>query len=258
MLPDQRYQRIRALLANFQQVSTDRIATDLDVSRETVRRDVAVLESLGELRRIHGGIKRPEPEPESPLDVRAKAYCNEKRAIVRAAAKLLHPGQAVFIDAGSTVSLLADELTSLRGLTIITNSFDVGLKLSAPDGQGQQRHCVHVLGGRPTVSIAANYGDATVAEVMRWRVDWAMLSPVGITADQGASSYEPAEALLARAMSTQARHTVILADHSKIGQSSRVSFCSVDKIYQLITNKRAQHLAHLATLRDAGCKVVLA
>lgn len=258
MLPDQRYQRIRALLANFQQVSTGRIATDLDVSRETVRRDVAVLESMGELRRVHGGIKRTEPEPESPFDVRAKAHCNEKRAIVRTAAKLLQPGQAVFIDAGSTVSLLADELTSLRGLIIITNSFDVGLKLSTPDGQGQQRHRVHVLGGTPTVGIAANYGDVTVAEVMRWRVDWAMLSPVGIDADQGASSYEPQEAEVARAMATQARHTVILADHSKIGQRSRISFCPLENIYQLVTDKRAHHLAHLATLRDAGCKVVLA
>jgi DeoR/GlpR family transcriptional regulator of sugar metabolism len=258
MLPDQRYQRIRALLANFQQVSTGRIATDLDVSRETVRRDVAVLESMGELRRVHGGIKRTEPEPESPLDVRAKAHCNEKRAIVRTAAKLLQPGQAVFIDAGSTVSLLADELTSLRGLIIITNSFDVGLKLSTPDGQGQQRHRVHVLGGTPTVGIAANYGDVTVAEVMRWRVDWAMLSPVGIDADQGASSYEPQEAEVARAMATQARHTVILADHSKIGQRSRISFCPLENIYQLVTDKRAHHLAHLATLRDAGCKVILA
>ena len=100
--------------------------------------------------------------------------------------------------------------------------------------------------------------DATVAEVMRWRVDWAMLSPVGISADQGASNYELAEAQLARAMSAQARHTVILADHSKIGQSSRVSFCSVENIYQLITDKRAHHLPHLETLRDAGCKVLLA
>lgn len=258
MLPDQRYQRIRALLANFQQVSTDRVATDLEVSRETVRRDVAVLESMGELRRVHGGIKRPEPEPESPLDVRAKARLNEKRAIVRAAARLLQPGQAVFIDAGSTVSLLAQELASLRGLTIITNSFDVGLKLSVPDSQGQLRHQVHVLGGTPTVGIAANYGDTTVAEVMRWRVDWAMLSPVGITADQGASSYEPAEAQLARAMSAQARHTVILADHSKIGHNSRVSFCPVENIFQLITDKGANHLRHLAMLREVGCKVVLA
>ncbi|MDR7375673.1 DeoR/GlpR family transcriptional regulator of sugar metabolism [Rhodoferax ferrireducens] len=258
MLPDQRYQRIRALLSNFQQVTTERIATDLAVSRETVRRDVAALESLGELRRIYGGVARTDPEPEAPLKERAKAQREEKRAIARVAAQLLLPGQAVFIDAGSTVSLLAEELASLRGLTVITNSFDVALKLSVPDSQGQQRHSVHVLGGTPTASIAANYGASTVAEILRWRVDWAMLSPVAIAADHGASNYETGEAEVARAMAGQAGHTVILADHSKIGQRSRVGFCPVGGIYQLITDKRARKLAALTALQDAGCSVVLA
>lgn len=258
MLPDQRYQRIRALLSNFQQVSTERIATDLDVSRETVRRDVAVLESLGELRRIYGGVKRADPEPEAPLKQRSKAQREEKRAIARVAAKLLQPGQTLFIDAGSTVSLLAEELASLRGLTVITNSFDVALKLSVPDSHGQQRHSLHVLGGTPTASIAANYGATTVAEILRWRVDWAMLSPVGVAAEQGASSYDAGEAEVARAMVSQAGYTVILADHSKIGQRSRVAFCPVDGIYQLITDKRARNLPALAALRQAGCNLVVA
>ncbi|WP_394788528.1 DeoR/GlpR family DNA-binding transcription regulator [Rhodoferax sp.] len=258
MLPDQRYQRIRALLSNFQQVTTERIATDLEVSRETVRRDVAVLESLGELRRIYGGVKRVSPEPEAPLKERTKSQREEKRAIASVAAKLLLPGQTVFIDAGSTVSLLAEELASLRGLTVVTNSFDVALKLSIPDSQGQQRHSVHVLGGTPTASIAANYGATTVAEILRWRVDWAMLSPVGIAADQGASSYEHSEAEVARAMAGQARHTVILADYTKIGQRSRVGFCPVARIHQLITDKRARTLPALADLQHAGCSVVLA
>lgn len=258
MLPDERYQRIRALLANFQQVTTERIATDLDVSRETVRRDVAALELMGELRRVHGGVKRPELEPEAPLQERAKAHREEKRAIARAAAKLLQPGHTLFIDTGSTVSLLAEELASLRGLTIITNSFDVGLKLSLPDAQGQLRHRVHVLGGTPNAALAANYGEATVAEVLRWRVDWAMISPVGVAADHGASNYEPAEAELARAMAGQARHTVLLADHSKIGQRSRVSFCTTQAIHLLITDKHARDLPELATLQAAGVKVLLA
>jgi len=258
MLPDQRYQRIRALLSNFDHVSTERIAIDLGVSRETVRRDVAELELMGELRRIYGGVRRAAPEPEAPLKERAKIQREEKRAIAREAAKLLLPGQAVFIDAGSTVSLLAEELASLRGLTVITNSFDVALKLSVPDNQGQQRHSVHVLGGTPNASIAANYGATTVIEIQRWRVDWAMLSPVGVAGDLGAGNHEPAEAEVARAMAGQATHTVILADHTKIGQRSRVSFCPVGDIYKLITDKRARKLNALSALQEAGCDIVLA
>ncbi|KQU65996.1 MULTISPECIES: hypothetical protein [unclassified Rhizobacter] len=55
----------------------------------------------------------------------------------------------LFIDAGSTVSLLAEELASLRGLTVVTNSFDVSLRLATPVLEGgAARHDVHVLGGR--------------------------------------------------------------------------------------------------------------
>jgi DeoR/GlpR family transcriptional regulator of sugar metabolism len=258
MLPDQRYQRIRALLASFQHVTNERIADDLKVSRETVRRDVSVLESWGELRRVYGGVKRTAPEPEPPLQQRVKTQRPEKRAIARVAAKLLRPGDAVFIDSGSTTSLLAEELATLRGLTVVTNSFDVALKLSVPDSQGQQPHHVHLLGGTPVGQTAASYGASTVAEIMRWRMDWAMLSPVGVSADQGASDYESFEAEVARAMVAQAQHTVILADHNKIGQRSRTSFCPVDSIYQLITDKRARALPALAALKEAGCKVVLA
>lgn len=262
MLPDQRYQRIRALLASFQHVTNERIAEDLKVSRETVRRDVSVLESWGELRRVYGGVKCNTPEPEPPLQQRVKTQRPEKRAIARAAAKLLQTGDAVFIDAGSTTSLLAEELATLRGLTVVTNSFDVALKLSVPDSQGQQRHHVHLLGGTPVgqagASVGASYGASTVAEIMRWRMDWAMVSPVGVCAEQGASDYESYEAEIARAMVTQAQNTVILADHSKIGQRSRTSFCPVGGIFQLITDKRARGLPALAALKDAGCKVVLA
>lgn len=257
MLQEERFQRIRALLASFGHVSSERIAHDLGVSRETVRRDVLALEAAGELGRIHGGVKRTAVEPEPPLPQRARTHTVEKRAIVRAAARLVEPGQSLFIDAGSTVSLLAEELASLRGLTVVTNSVDVALKLCARDRDGVPRHQVRLLGGTPHAGLAATYGDATVAEILRWRVDWAMLSPVGIAADLGASSYDPAEAEVARAMVGQAQRLVLLADHSKIGLRSRVAFCGVEQIGRLITGKRARPLPALAALERAGCAVTL-
>lgn len=258
MFQEKRHHRILALLAGSGHVSTERIAKDLGVSRETVRRDVLVLETTGQLRRVHGGVKLGGPESEPPLQQRLQTNTLQKRAVVQAAARLLQPGQSVFIDAGSTVSMLAEELASLQGLTIITNSFDVALKLAAPGYDGAPRHQVHLLGGRPRPSLAATYGDSTVAELMRWRPDWAMLSPVGIDATLGASSFEPAEAELARAMVRQAHRSVLLADDSKIGVQSRLSFCTPDQVHGLITNRRAARYPALLALQQAGCAITLA
>ncbi len=257
MLQEERHQRIRALLASYGHLSTERIVNELGVSRETVRRDVQVLESAGELRRIHGGVKRSDDGAEPPLQQRIKTHALEKRTIVRAAARLLKPGHSVFIDAGSTVSLLAEELASLRGLTVVTNSFDVALKLAASDEAGLPRHQVHLLGGRPRTGLAATFGESTVAELLRWRVDWAMLSPVGVEAGLGASSFDLAEAEVARAMVRQARQTVLLADYSKIGVTSRIAYCGIEQIHQLITNKRARPSAALQALVQAGCALTL-
>eukprot|EP01041_Mallomonas_annulata_P015067 gene15066-biopygen7925 len=70
MLQEERFLRIRTLLSTLSRVSTERIAQDLDVSRETVRRDTLALESQGILRRVHGGVVAQGPEPEPPLAVR--------------------------------------------------------------------------------------------------------------------------------------------------------------------------------------------
>jgi DeoR/GlpR family transcriptional regulator of sugar metabolism len=258
MLPEERYDRIRVLLANFQRVPTDRIAIDLGVSRETVRRDVLRLEQLGELRRVYGGVVALGHEPEPPIGERSRVRMNEKRQIARAAAKLLTPGKSLFIDAGSTVSTLAEELASLSGLTVVTNSFEIALKLVSAEPGGAPRHEVVVLGGRPQADLAATYGDVTVAEIHRYRADYAFVSPVGLSATQGATSYNYPEAEVARAMIAQSARVVILADHSKIGVSSRVSFCPADSIDILITDARSEAQPGFADLRSAGCKIVLA
>ncbi len=142
MLAEERHQRIRALLTALHRVTTDRIAADLGVSRETVRRDVVELETRGELRRVHGGVVAVGPEPEPPIAVRTQVRQKEKRAIAKAAARLVAPGQTLFLDFGSTVSALAEELATLSGLTIVTNAFGVAQAIA--DGK---RSDVRLLGG---------------------------------------------------------------------------------------------------------------
>lgn len=256
MLQEDRHQRIRSLLAMLGRATTDRMAADLGVSRETVRRDVLSLEARGELRRVHGGVVAVTPEPEPPIAVRSQVRLEEKRRIARAAARLLAPGQTVFIDAGSTVSVLARELATLAGLTVITNSFDVATTIG---GAGQRRmNQVVVLGGNLGEEMHATFGAMTVSEILRHQVDIALLSPVGIDHRYGATSFDLHEADIARAMATSAKRVFILADHSKIGQASRVSFCAVDRIDTLITDHWAGDNPDLAALKPVVRAIVIA
>ncbi|UFZ05188.1 DeoR/GlpR family DNA-binding transcription regulator [Bradyrhizobium ontarionense] len=255
MLQEDRHQRIRALLATVGRATTDRIATDLGVSRETVRRDVLALEARGELRRVHGGVAAIA-EPEPPITVRARVRLAEKTRIAQAAARLVSPGQTLFLDVGSTVSILARELATLSGLTIVTNSFEVATIIGGSSGERSNR--VIVLGGELGSTMPATFGSTTVAEIQRWQADVALLSPVGIDHRYGATSFDLEEANVARAMVAAAKRVLILADHSKIGQTSRVAYCAPDRIDSLITDARAAEDAALGALRTVVGGVVIA
>ncbi|WP_374334392.1 DeoR/GlpR family DNA-binding transcription regulator [Leeia sp.] len=253
MWHQERHQRIRALLATQQRVSTDRIVAELGVSRETVRRDLLEMEAAGSLKRVHGGAIRVEDE--APIAERAQSKVQAKRALARAAVGLLSEGQTVFIDAGTTTALLAEELARLANLTIITNAIDVALALRGSEGQ-LPRHEVILLGGQPNPRAPATIGAQTVAEIARYRADLALLSPVGIEVEFGASSYDAQEAAVARAMAEHAQQRILLADYSKIGLRSRISWCRSADIHCLITNQRAELETSFSQLQQAVQRVI--
>lgn len=258
MLQEERFLRIRSLLATFSRVSVDRIVQDLEMSRETVRRDLLELESSGELRRVHGGAIATGPEPEPPLAVRLIGRQKEKRAIAKAAVGLLQPGQTLFLDTGSTTSILAEEIATLSGMTVITNSLNIALKIAGADEGRTHRNETRLLGGQIDVKVQCTYGEATLEDIRRFRVDVALMSPVGLHPKHGAMSFEHHEAAVARAMADQAQQVVILADHSKIGLSSRVTSARSAEIDVVVTDAKAREVAAFAALRKSFARVVVA
>ncbi|MFG6489638.1 DeoR/GlpR family DNA-binding transcription regulator [Roseateles sp. BYS78W] len=251
----ERHRRILDLLQTHHRLTTEHFAEALGVSRETVRRDLIELERSGQLARVHGGAVPPAAAPAVPPE---PAYLErtglrqlQKRHIARLAAALIQPGQACFLDAGSTTLALADELAPREGLIVITNSLDAATVLAR-----NARHEVHLLGGRLETDVPATYGEQTVAEIGRLQVDWALVSPVGFDAINGAMDYLWNEATVARAMLSRARQRVVLADASKLGQASRIQICPTAEVDVLVTDADADARV-LESLAAAGVKRVL-
>ena len=251
MLQETRLHRIRALLTTQHQVSTERIINELGISRETARRDIIELEAQGLARRVHGGLVAVDSQPEAPLQVRRSAQAKEKRAIAVAAAQHLQPGQTLFLDAGTTTTMLAEQLRSMAGLTIITNSLQAALALSASEEHETLNNQVILLGGMMMAGAQQTRGEITVSEIYRYRADVALLSPVGIDAKNGASSFHPHEAAIARAMVQQAARTFLLADHSKLGVISRTVYAPIGEVDLLICDSGPAKAGALAALQQA-------
>lgn len=255
MWQEDRYTSILDLLSSIKQVKTDRIVDELGVSRETVRRDLIELEAQGKLKRVHGGAVKIQVEP--PLTERVQTRVRFKKAIARRAVCDIKRGQTVYVDAGSTTAILAQELAKLADITVLTNSFDVALRMNVGRPGARHGNRVIVMGGSMENALPATYGEITIAEIHRYRVDMALLSPVGIDAAAGATSFAPREAEIARAMANNAESVVILADHSKIGLISRVSYCSCERIDHLITDSRAREQPGFKQLQHNLARVSL-
>lgn len=237
MLPQERLHRIHSLLIQFKRISTEQIMNELNVSRETARRDMIELEALGSAKRVHGGlVLSTEMDAEAPLQIRNTQMVKEKRLICRAAIQQLRAGQTIFIDAGSTTTILAEELRTLSGLTILTNSLHAALQLMNTSEQSQAPHKIILLGGRVS-HLPQTQGEAVIAEIYRYQADVCLLSPAGVDQHHGASNYAIEEAHIAQAMVKCSQRTIILADERKLGRVSRINYAKADEITMLITNQ---------------------
>ncbi|EAQ02152.1 transcriptional regulator, DeoR family protein [Pseudooceanicola batsensis HTCC2597] len=248
MWAKERHQRILSMLAANQQVSANDLAEMLNVSRETVRRDLVDLAESGQVDRVHGGAVLPEPRSEQPFRQRMTAQLRAKSEIARRAAALVQPGQTLFVDAGTTTSIFARELAKLSGISVITNSLDVATTLQ---GAGRQ---VLLLGGRMAADVPATVGELTLAEIWRFHADVCFSAPVAVHPAKGAFFYDLQEAEIASAMSAQAPRSILLADHSKLGETSRVRSWEASEIDVLVTNKAAPS-EQLAAFRRAGVQI---
>ncbi|SHK39336.1 transcriptional regulator, DeoR family [Roseomonas rosea] len=246
MWSQERHNLILEKLRAQRRIAVDGMAEELGVSRETVRRDLVDLEAAGFLRRVHGGAVLTEIAPEEPFARRLQLRRAEKTAIARATLPLLKAGETCFVDAGSTTALLAVELCRLSGLTVITNSLEVAQAFRA---QGAAHHTI-LLGGRVQPDMPGTSGEALMAELSRYSADVALVSPMGLHPEEGATSFIAAEAEIARQMVGRSRRTILLADHSKLGVVSRAQVCPCARIAALVTDAAGR--PHAAAFRGAG------
>ena len=268
MFAEERQQQIAELVAGSGRVSVTLLAERFRITTETVRRDLAALETAGTVRRVHGGAVAADrfSTTEESINERAVQRPDQKMRIAQAALALIphaSPG-SVLIDAGSTTEALAELLSRRAGvepsvpaepgteLVVITHAIPIAGKLSTTPGIALQ-----ILGGRVRGLTQAAVGQATVEAARRIRPDIAFIGTNGIHARFGLSTPDPEEAAVKAAFVHSARRIVVLADSSKLDAETLVQFASLKDLDTLITDKEpGPELA--AALKEAGVDVVIA
>ncbi|MGW8375107.1 DeoR/GlpR family DNA-binding transcription regulator [Streptomyces sp. ODS28] len=253
MLAAERHRRIVAELSRQRFVTTDELTALLAVSRETVRRDLALLERRGELTRVHGGATTPQPPvgEEAPFAERSGARTAEKQAIGRAAAALIEPHQTVVIDVGTTALEVARALPADHAGVVATPSLLVAAEVST-----RPRVEVLVSGGRLRAGDLACSNAHALEFFADLRADAAFLGSGGI-APYGLTDYYLDEVALKRVMLGNASQRYVLADSGKFGRTAAHRVCPLDGFDALIADRPCDRGLREA-IRRAGGRVVVA
>lgn len=234
MYAEERQQAIAALVGQRGRLSVTDLAERFDVTTETVRRDLSVLERLGVVRRVHGGAIPTTSLSmlEMAVKDRDRAHSEEKDKIAAAALPLLPtPGGSMVLDAGTTTARLAALIPSDHPLTVFTNGVPIAGRLAGLGGVE-----LHLLPGRVRSTTQAAVGEETVAALDLLRTDVAFVGTNGISVRHGLSTPDASEAAVKRAMVRGATRVVVLADSSKVGQEHTVRFADLSEIDVLVTD----------------------
>ena len=255
MYPEERQQAIAATVMSQGRASVADLAQAYDVTTETVRRDLAVLDRAGLLRRVHGGAVpvRALHLVEPSVDERESTRAGHKHAIASAAADFIpQSGATVLFDAGTTTARVAALLPPDRELLIVTNSVPIAARLASLTSVSLQ-----LLGGQVRGLTQATVGERAVGMLESLRVDIAFIGTNGISVRHGLSTPDPGEAAVKRAMVACANFVVVVADSSKIGREEFVSFAPIDRVDVLVTDSEITP-EDRAALTEYGVDVVVA
>ncbi len=236
MRPSERRDIIVNLVRERERIAVETLAQELGTSPETIRRDLTGLAARGLIRKFHGGAASAESAifgsvMEGPFAARMQEHLAEKRAIARAAASLFSPGDALFIDTGTTTSIFAEEIARLGQLTVITNSVSITQLIMRGSGTNH----VFLVGGEYRDDAAENVGRLAVEQVRHFHAPYAVLA-AGAVEPEGVLDFDASEADIAVAMASQARDITILADSSKFRRTGLFQVCPLADVDRLVSD----------------------
>lgn len=208
------------------------LAEALNVSEETIRRTVKALAKADLVQRVHGGVYLTSKDAMSPVASRLSKRSREKSRIAQAAAGLIPNGSCVFLDVGSTTAFVAERLKDHRDLTVITNALTPAQTLVGRNGNRVFLAC-----GELREVELGTFGSDSIAFVERFNIDFAVMSVDAIDPQTGFLLAGASEAELARAVTARARRRIVVADHSKFGQTAPIVACPPGQVDILVTDR---------------------
>jgi len=231
MRHSKRHEEILSILRDEGTCGIAELARRLNVSLETIRRDVKPLTQSGKIVKMHGAVTLPFRVAEAPFERRMRENAEAKRAIAVACAARIADGDSIMLDTGTTTSFLARQLLRRRDLTVVTNSSDVARTLATVNGNK-----VFMAGGELRGDNGAAFGRSAIDFIGRFKVKFSIITIGALSPASGPMDFDLIEAEFASVVLSCGEQAVIVSDSSKFGRQGLVSVCGYGDVDILVTD----------------------
>ncbi|HEX8478149.1 MAG TPA: DeoR/GlpR family DNA-binding transcription regulator [Telluria sp.] len=233
-------------------ISVEELAVQLEVTPQTVRRDVKLMEEAHLLARYHGGVGLPSTVRNIDYSQRQVLGSDAKQRIASAVAAQVPNGCSLLINIGTTTEAVARALACHKDLHVVTNNLNVAAILA------DNADCeVIVAGGVVRARDRGIVGEATIDFIRQFKVDIGIIGISSIDEDGTLRDFDAREVKVAQAIIEQSREVWLVADHDKFGRKALVRMAELTQIDVLFTDSPPP-AAFRRVLQTAKVRLVVA
>ena len=248
-----RHQLILSEVEKKGTIKVSELAEQFDLTEMTIRRDLTELESEGLVKRVHGGVINVRGRSYEPtLILRSAKNIEEKQRIGKAAAELVHEGDCIGLDIGSTTFEVAKNLIGKHNLTVITPSFLIASRLI-----NQPNIRLILPGGIVRPGEVSMIGELAQNAFDMLYTDRIFLGVGGINAKAGLTEYNWDDTQVKKSMLKNAKEVIVVADAKKLNRIATISIAPLDQINILVTDEEPQSPLKEA-LQEKHIQVIIA
>jgi len=225
------------------------LSQSINVSDDTIRRDLVELAEEGKLIKVHGGALSPSFHNNGYTAKKVYAL-EQKRTIAQKAISLIKQGMFVLTSGGTTIIEMARCLPLDLQATFISGSLPViNEYINHPLIE------VIVIGDKVSKSSKITVGIEAIMKIRQLRADLCFLGVNALNVKDGISDNDWEVVQIKKAMIESSQKLVCLTISEKLCSQQPIQLCAIDKIDVLITELSPNDPA-LSIYKEAGIKVL--
>ena len=235
-MKQQRLNQIIELVESSGKMSVNDLSELLNVTKETIRRDLSELEAEKRISRVHGAaIPFHSDSKELFYHRKLSMHLDAKRDVARRAAGLIASNDMIVVDGGTTTVHIPEFLSDIKGLKVVTNSLMFALKFNEALENERVEGELIILPGTSYYHQYTVKGAMTLSFLQNCNFDKAFISCGGYT-DDIVTEFDLEETEVSKLMMKQSKLSYLLTDRSKYGKVRAFNIANIQEFNEILTN----------------------